>query len=140
MTPSELNTRTFRLRTRRQHPTIKMQYRLRYSHQIRHHCSLSVLIFSPDARNSLMPSEYTIQTSHISASTLKVPQGSALRGGYCHDPEYLHFIMTILPSILDFSDISLQIIFSYPFCTAYYGLMIFRTITCTVTQPYSHCT
>src|ERR1700720_4312392 len=51
----------------------------------------------------------------------------------CHEPEYLHFITTILTSILDLSDISLRIIFSYPFCTAYYGLMIFRTITRTVT-------
>src|SRR6202040_1261935 len=110
-----------------------MQYRLRYSHQIWHHCSLSVPIFGPNTCNSLMPSEYAIQTSHISALTLKVLKGSALRGGYCHEPEYLHFITTILTSILDLSDISLQIIFSYPFRTAYYGLMIFRPIIHTVT-------
>ena len=36
----------------------------------------------------------------------------------CHEPEYLHFITTILTSILDLSIISLQIIFSYPFRTA----------------------
>src|ERR1700720_4783466 len=58
----------------------------------------------------------------------------------CHEPEYLQFITTILTFILDLSNIFLQIIFSYPFCTAFYGLIIFRTITHTVTQPYSHCT
>src|SRR6202040_73880 len=66
---------------------IKMQYQLRYSHQIQHHCLLSVLIFGLDARDSLLPSEYAIQTPYISASTLKVLKGSALRGGYCHEPE-----------------------------------------------------
>src|ERR1700722_3689638 len=91
MTPSELNTRTFRLRTQRQPPTIKMQYRLQYSHQIRHHCSLLVPIFGSDAPNSLLPSEYAIQTPYISASTLKVLKGSALRGGYCHELEYYTF-------------------------------------------------
>ena len=51
----------------------------------------------------------------------------------CHELEYLHFITTILTSILDLSNISLWIIFSYPFHTAYYGLMIFQPITHTVT-------
>src|ERR1700722_20707502 len=96
MTLSELNTRTFRLRTRRQTPTIKMQYRLRYSHQIWHHCSLLVLIFGLDAHNSLLPSEYAIQTLYILASTLKVLKGSALIGGYCHEPEYFHYLLLFL--------------------------------------------
>src|SRR6202040_2010142 len=118
MTPSELNTHTFRLRTRRQTPTIKMQYRLRYSHQIRHHCSLSAPIFGPDACNSLLPSEYAIQTPYILASTLKVLKGSALRGEYCHEPEYLHFIITILTSIMDLSIYFPPDYSSYPFHTA----------------------
>ena len=50
----------------------------------------------------------------------------------CHEPEYLQFITTILTFILDLSNISLQIIFSYPFRTAFYGLMIFWTIPRTV--------
>src|SRR6202040_3362021 len=74
---------------------IKMQYRLRYSHQIWHHFSLLVPIFGLDGRNSLLPSEYAIQTPYISASTLKVLKGLALRGGYCHEPEYFHCIITI---------------------------------------------
>ena len=86
--------------------------------KIWHHCLLSVPICGLDARNPLMPSKYAIQTSNISALTLKVLKGLALRGGYCHEPEYFHFITTILTSILDLSVISLQIIFSYPFCTA----------------------
>src|ERR1700723_2900888 len=100
MTLSELNTHTFGLRTRRQTPTIKMQYRLRYSHQIRHHCLLSVPIFGLNTHNSLLPSEYAIQTPYILASTLKVLKGLALRGGYCHEPEYFHCIITILTSII----------------------------------------
>src|SRR6202040_2477397 len=74
---------------------IKMQYWLQYSHQIQHHCSLSIPIFGPDARNSLLPSEYAIQTPYILAATLKVLKGSALRGGYCHELEYFHYIITI---------------------------------------------
>src|ERR1700720_452372 len=104
---------------------IKMQYRLQYSHQIWHHCSLSVPIFSLDACNSLLPSEYAIQTLYILASTLKVLKGLALRGGYCHEPEYFHYIITILISIMDLTVCFPPNYYSYPFCTAQYGLTIF---------------
>src|SRR6202040_464526 len=72
----------------------------------------SMLAIGPNASNLLMPSKYATQTSHISASTLKVLKGSALRGGYCHEPEYLwcslprgnKLCTTITaPSILDLS-------------------------------------
>src|ERR1700720_511831 len=99
MTPSKLNTHTFRLRTRRQYPTIKMQYRLWYSHQN----LASVLTVSPDIRSRCSQLINAIQTSNILASTLKVLKGSALRGGYCHELEYFHFITTILTSILNLS-------------------------------------
>src|SRR6202040_3898528 len=75
----------------------------RISHQIWHHCSLLVPIFGLNARNSLLPSEYTIQTPYILASTLKVLKGSALRGGYCHEPEYFHYLLLFLISIMNLS-------------------------------------
>src|ERR1700720_4995182 len=80
--------------------------------------SASLLPISPDTCNSLLPSEYTIQTLYILASTLKVLKGSALRGGYCHELEYLHFIITILTSIMDLSVYFPPNYSSYPFRTA----------------------
>ena len=78
-----------------------MQYRFGISHQNTISASVltsnlaSLLAIGPDARNSLLPSEYAIQTLYILASTLKVLKGLALRGGYCHEPEYFHYIITI---------------------------------------------
>src|ERR1700722_3341445 len=80
--------------------------------------SASLLAIGPDACNSLLPSEYAIQTPYISALTLKVLKGSALRGGYCHEPGYLHFIITILTSIMDLSIYFPPDYSSYPFHTA----------------------
>src|SRR6202040_388699 len=115
-----------------------MQYRFGISHQNTISASVltsnlaSLLAIGPDACNSLLPSEYAIQTLYILASTLKVLKGLALRGGYCHEPEYFHYIITILISIMDLTVCFPPNYYSYPFCTAQYGLTIFRTITRTV--------
>src|ERR1700722_13053634 len=101
MTPSELNTRTFRLRTRRQTPTIKMHYRPRY---LTTKCNIGFgtrIKFGIIARYWSRYSVLTLATHYchqntqsrprifpyISASTLKVLKGSALKGGYYHKPK-----------------------------------------------------
>src|ERR1700722_5527502 len=101
MTLSELNTRTFRLRTQQQPLTIKMQYRLQYltsnaiSALVLTSNSASLLAIDPDIRSRCSQLINAIKirnpdSKYFSIDT-KVLKGLALRGGYWQEPEYLHF-------------------------------------------------
>src|ERR1700722_2903846 len=101
MTPSELHTHISdselgnRLRPSKCKIGFGISHQNALSASVLASNSASLLAISPDACNSLLPSEYAIQTPYISALTLKVLKGLALRGGYCHEPEYFHCIITI---------------------------------------------